>query len=129
MQDRAGPSLIKEHTIHLAPDFRLIKDSRPMEKLATIKEVLIVANPAMSGTPLPGAEEEALNIAQKQNSNALTEHQGTKKEVTNQIQEAKIIHFTRHATLDQRKLIDLMIGQPIDDVKECFSVIYLPLKF
>lgn len=122
LQDTSGQYLIEKHTILTAPSIQVLQlTQEKRESLGTRewgvgnKEFLIVGNPTMPSnittplgesiqlSPLPGAEKEALAIAQLLNTKALTGNQATKASVEQQMEKARIIHLATHGLLDDFK--------------------------
>lgn len=125
--DDSGKYLIEKHTILTAPAIQVLDLTRQQrQRLQTSstsirKEItstlktqnsLVVGNPTMPkvaplpGEPpqplpsLPGAEAEALAIAQILQTSALTGNQATKAAVLQQLPQAKIVHLATHGLLE-----------------------------
>jgi CHAT domain-containing protein len=117
LQDRQGKYLIENHTILTAPAIQVLDLTRQQREAlgnqeSGVGEVLIVGNPTMpkvatriGETPqqlpsLPGAEQEALAIAQLFNIQAMTGSQATETAVIRQMPNARIVHLATHGLLD-----------------------------
>ncbi len=115
LQDEQGKYLIEKHTILTAPAIQVLDLTRK-QKHNTPKstgDVLIVGNPTMPKIqigelvanldPLPGAEREAIQIAQFFNTEALTGSKAIKATVMQKMQQARIIHLATHGLLQDFK--------------------------
>jgi CHAT domain-containing protein len=118
LQDEDGTYLIEKHTILTAPAIQVLDLTRDLRENGnrstseTASEHLIVGNPTMPSlrfsldeptqplTSLPGAEREALSIAQLNNSQALIGEQATESTIVEQMPQARIIHLATHGLLD-----------------------------
>ena len=109
LQDAQGKYLIDKYALQTAPSIQVLQLTQRQGNSG--QEVLIVGNPTMPlitipGTPpqrledLPGAEQEAVNIAQIFKVSAITGDQATKAAIVRQMPQAKIIHFATHGLLD-----------------------------
>jgi CHAT domain-containing protein/Flp pilus assembly protein TadD len=119
LQDSSEQYLIQKHTILTAPSIQVLDFTRQPRKPGTQTEILIVGNPIMPKIadsvgeapqplpPLPGAEKEALAIAQIFNTPALTGTDATETFIKTQLKNAKLIHLATHGLLD-----DLGTGIP-----------------
>ncbi len=123
LQDTSGQYLIDKHTIAISPSIQVLQLThtntvganaiRP-ENLRP-RDILIVGNPTMPRLPtatgetseqlpdLPGAEQEAIAIAQLFQTQAITGNQATKTAIVQQMPQAKIIHLATHGLLDDFK--------------------------
>ncbi|MBD2456610.1 CHAT domain-containing protein [Nostoc sp. FACHB-87] len=118
LQDEQGKYLIEKHTILTAPSIQVLDLTRK-QKLASQElskeEILVVGNPTMPkvelepGKPpeqlnnLPGAEQEAKNVAAILKTQALTGKQASKTAILQKIAQARIIHFATHGLLDDNR--------------------------
>jgi CHAT domain-containing protein len=118
LQNEEGTYLIEKHTILTAPAIQVLDLTRDLRENGnnstseTASEHLIVGNPTMPSlkfsldeptqplTSLPGAEREALSIAQLNNSQALIGEQATESAIVKQMPQARIIHLATHGLLD-----------------------------
>jgi CHAT domain-containing protein len=122
LQNPSGQYLIEQHTIRTAPNLRTlllnqsISSDPSLLQTSPKPKALIVGNPTMPSVrltnntdpqplaPLPGAENEAREIAQllrKQfDVTLLVNGQATEERITRQMEKAQIIHFATHAIID-----------------------------
>nr|WP_217650594.1 CHAT domain-containing protein [Spirulina major] len=110
--DANGDYLIENHTILTAPSIQTLELTRDQKNKPSGQGALIVGNPTMPSvaaefgaepqplTPLPGAEREALEIANLLNTDALIGNEATKAATVAQMQNAEIIHLATHGLLD-----------------------------
>jgi CHAT domain-containing protein/Flp pilus assembly protein TadD len=111
LQDAAGIYLIEKHTILTAPAIQVLDLTHKRRQQVSGQDVLVVGNPTMPtiGEPpeqlssLPGAETEAVAIAQLLNTQAIIGHQATKTSLVQQMKTARIIHLATHGLLDDFK--------------------------
>ncbi|MBW4624980.1 MAG: CHAT domain-containing protein [Brasilonema octagenarum HA4186-MV1] len=110
LRDKHGKYLIEKNTIHLSPTIEVIDLLRERAKQNSFiaSDNLVVGNPVMpkvalselseasSLDPLPGAEEEAKEIAQILGTTPLIGSQATESAVSKQIINAKTIHLATH---------------------------------
>ncbi|WP_199340957.1 CHAT domain-containing protein [Nostoc spongiaeforme] len=118
LQDEQGKYLIEKHTILTAPSIQVLDLTRK-QKLASQElskeEILVVGNPTMpkveleAGKPLeqlnnlPGAEQEAKNVAAILKTQALIGKEASKTTILEKISQARIIHFATHGLLDDNR--------------------------
>ena len=117
LQDSDGKYLIEKHSILTVPAIQVLQFTyQQRQKLAnnTNNKAIVVGNPVMpsaivvEGKPkvvldlisLPGAEQEAIDIAQTLNTQAIIGQTATETAIKNQISSARIIHFATHGLLD-----------------------------
>ncbi|QFS49765.1 CHAT domain-containing protein [Nostoc sphaeroides] len=119
LKDSSGKYLIEKHTILTSPNLRtLLLSSRNRERSSSrSKNALIVGNPTMPTIkvdnansteklePLPGAANEAIEIAQflKQKEfdvDLLTDNQADENSVIRRMRDARIIHLATHGIID-----------------------------
>ncbi|MEM8809468.1 MAG: CHAT domain-containing protein, partial [Cyanobacteria bacterium P01_G01_bin.38] len=120
LQDENGTYLIEKHTILTAPSIQVLEFTHEInQRLETNQDfslqterLLIVGNPTMPAIPtlpgrlplqpppLPGAEQEALEIARMLNTEALIGPQATETTVVRQMSDARIVHLATHGFLD-----------------------------
>jgi CHAT domain-containing protein len=115
LQDAYGKYLIEKHTILIAPSIQVLDLTYQQRQRVSGKGALIVGNPTMPSIPsgigeqpqrlasLPGAEGEAVAIAQLLNTHAITGDRATKAALLPQLPSAKIIHLATHGLLDDFK--------------------------
>ncbi|MBD1920035.1 CHAT domain-containing protein [Microcoleus sp. FACHB-831] len=118
LQDSNEKYLIEKHTILTAPSIQVLdlthKQRQRRAKLPSVqgKDVLVVGNPTMPKIPvklnqppkqlnqLPGAEKEAIAIANLLNAKAIIGNRATKAAILQKMPEARIIHLATHGLLD-----------------------------
>lgn len=123
LQDQTGNYLIEKHTIIISPSIQVLDlTHQQQQKIGNANgcfgatpqcsPYLIVGNPTMPSIPpavgeppqqlpsLPGAEREALAIAQLLNTQALIGNQATKSTVVQKMTQARMIHLATHGLLD-----------------------------
>ncbi len=107
LKDSDNKYLIEKHTISTAPSIQVLDllAKRRTANTTSTQDVLIVGNPTMPNkplnpgepfsrlNPLPGAEEEAKNIATIYNTQALTGDAATETTVVQRMSNARIIHL------------------------------------
>ncbi|WP_234711189.1 CHAT domain-containing protein [Nostoc punctiforme] len=107
LKDTKGKYLIEQHTISTAPSIQALNllYQRQQKIQGVAKDVLIVGNPTMPSislkpgespqklSQLPGAEQEAKDIASIFNTQALTGDAATETTVVQKMPQAKIIHL------------------------------------
>jgi CHAT domain-containing protein/tetratricopeptide (TPR) repeat protein len=115
LQNPDGKYLIEQHTILTAPSIQVLELTHKQRRNLSGTTALVVGNPTMPSIPpqigempqplpqLPGAEKEALAIAQLLNTKATIGDRATKKAILQQISTAKIIHLATHGLLDDFK--------------------------
>lgn len=118
--DANSKPLIDRHAILTAPSIQVLELTRQQrDRLAsrqsTNNKSLIVGNPIMpkvvtrvGETPvqlsnLPGAKQEALEIAKLFNTQAMTGAEASKSAIAQQMPNARIIHLATHGLLDDTK--------------------------
>jgi CHAT domain-containing protein len=116
LQDEKGKYLIEKHTILTAPSIQVL-DLTHKQRIASKKsgiskgEILVVGNPTMPKIPitdeqlisLPGAEREAIKIADLLKTQAITGNKATKTAIVQKMLKARIIHFATHGLVDDFK--------------------------
>ena len=119
LQDKKGDYLIEKHTISIAPSIQVLDLTRKQQQVRANREtpvrgndVLIVGNPTMPQLPqipglqpikllpLPGAEQEALEIADFFGTQAITGNAATEKAIAQKLPNARIIHLATHGLLE-----------------------------
>ena len=107
LQAPNGTYLIENHTLSTAPSIQTLQLTHEKAKLANIKaNILVVGDPEMpffegSQLPaLPGARQEAIDIAQLFKTQPLIGNQATKAAVLNQMNTASIVHLATHGLLN-----------------------------
>lgn len=113
LQDEKGKYLIDKHTILTAPAIQVLdltsKYKQNPDK--SVKDILVVGNPSMPKLPianeqlepLPGAEEEAIKIANLLKTQAIIGKSATETAMVDKMKQAKIIHLATHGLLDDFK--------------------------
>ena len=116
LQDTNGAYLIDRHTILTAPSIQVLEDTQKQQQQvqqANLQELLVVGDPTMpllSLVPgesptrleeLPGAKQEATDIATLLDTDPLLEDEATKSSVVRQMPNARIIHLATHGILDE----------------------------
>ncbi|MDZ7960973.1 MAG: CHAT domain-containing tetratricopeptide repeat protein [Aulosira sp. DedQUE10] len=113
LQDQEGKYLIDKHTILTAPAIQVLdlaaKQNQNLNQSA--KDILVVGNPIMPKLPvadeqlepLPGAEKEAIQIADLFKTQAIIGSKATETAMVQKMKQAKIIHFATHGLLDDFK--------------------------
>lgn len=100
LRDTNNKYLIEKHTILSAPSIQVLDLTYKRKKsLAGVaKDILVVGNPTSPQklSPLPGAEEEAKNIARLLNIKPLIGNAATETEVIQKLPQAKIIHLATY---------------------------------
>ena len=103
LQDQNGKYLIEKHTILTAPAIQVLNLTRKQRQQVSGTKELVVGNPIMPTqelAPLPGAETEAIEIAQLLKTKAITGKQATETSIVQQMPSARIIHLATHGLLD-----------------------------
>ncbi|MEM9215227.1 MAG: CHAT domain-containing protein [Cyanobacteria bacterium P01_F01_bin.150] len=116
LQNNSGQYLIETHSIRTAPSIQaldLTHQQRSMTQLSAMATApLIVGNPSMPTLPttvsrvggtlkaLPGAEAEAMTIANMLGTQALIGDRATEDAVVNAMTQAPIIHLATHGLLN-----------------------------
>ncbi|MDB9496826.1 CHAT domain-containing protein [Spirulina major CS-329] len=115
LMDVNGDYLIEKHTILTTPSIQTLELTRSQkENQSSGQGALIVGNPTMPSldhdldpdtapeplTSLPGAETEAIEIANLLNTQAFTGNRATKSAMVAEMQDAEIIHLATHGLLD-----------------------------
>ncbi|MBW4519885.1 MAG: CHAT domain-containing protein [Scytolyngbya sp. HA4215-MV1] len=117
LQDSQGRYLIEQHTLSIAPSIQVLDLTHQLRQksgnsLQAKGTALVVGNPTMpkvvveAGEPpeqlasLPGAEQEAVAIAQILKTQPLIEANATKVKVVQQMAQAKHVHLATHGLLD-----------------------------
>ncbi|MEH2077597.1 MAG: CHAT domain-containing tetratricopeptide repeat protein [Nostoc sp.] len=116
LEDDKGKYLIEKHTILIAPSIQVLdlthqQRVKSWESGVGKQEVLVVGNPTMPKIPitneklipLPGAEFEAIQIADLFKTQAITGSKATKTAIVQKMSKARIIHFATHGLLDDFK--------------------------
>lgn len=116
LQDTDGTYLIDRHTILTAPAIQVLASTQAQQQQvaqANLQDALIVGDPTMPLLslvpgeaplyldPLPGAEQEAREIADILGSEPLLASAATKSTVVEQMEQARIIHLATHGLLNE----------------------------
>ncbi len=124
LQDEQGKYLIEKHTILTAPSIQVLnltRQARQRLQPATRSDMLIVGNPTMPSlqlnpnqppaplAPLPGAEQEALAIAELLDTQAIIGNAATEAAIVQQLPQARSIHLATHGLLDEVQSLNLGI--------------------
>jgi CHAT domain-containing protein len=124
LQDEQGKYLIEKHTILTAPSIQVLNLTRQARQnlpQVTQSNVLVVGNPTMPTlqlnpnqppqalSPLPGAEQEALAIAELLNTQAIIGNAATEATIVQQLPQARSIHLATHGLLDEVQSLNLGI--------------------
>lgn len=116
LRNQEGQYLIETHTLLTAPSIQTLGLTQSLRQSqgqttddTSTTDVLVVGNPVMPVLPnhigvplasLPGAEEEALTVADILTTSALTGAAATEPVVTHKMKTASIIHLATHGLLD-----------------------------
>lgn len=120
LQDEEGNYLIEKHTLLTAPSIQVLDLTRQQREKqssdrAISNSVLIVGNPTMPSippslgekpiplAPLPGAEIEAIAIANLLNTEAIIGDRATEAAIVPKLSQAGIVHLATHGLLDELK--------------------------
>ena len=111
--DSKNEYLIDKYTITTAPSLQTLEVTRQkQQKTVDNQKAVVVGNPIMPSIPssndqsptqlssLPGAQEEARQIAELLNTQFLTGNQATETEVLRRLPQAQYIHLATHGLLD-----------------------------
>ena len=116
LQDSEGNYLIDQHIILTTPSIQVLDSTRKQQakvQQANLQENLVIGDPTMPplslvpGEPsisldeLPGAEQEAIDIATLLNTDPLLGDAATKSTIVQQMPNARIIHLATHGILDE----------------------------
>ncbi|MBW4562390.1 MAG: CHAT domain-containing protein [Mojavia pulchra JT2-VF2] len=113
LQDDQGKYLIEKHTILTAPAIQVLDLTHKQKQKVnqSAKDFLVVGNPTMPKIPiadeqlepLPGAEQEAIKIADLFKTQAIIGTKATETAMVQKMAQAKMIHFATHGLLDDFK--------------------------
>jgi CHAT domain-containing protein len=118
--DAKGEALIEQHTILTAPSIQVLdltwqKRKKVKGQESAARGALIVGNPKMPRivtrvgddpvqlSDLPGAKQEAIEIAKLFNTQAITGAQATEPAIAQQMPTARFIHLATHGLLSDFK--------------------------
>lgn len=116
LQDEQGKYLIEKHTILTAPSIQVLELTHRQKAKVQSSQNLIVGNPAMPSlalkiseppeqlSPLPSAQQEAIEIAKLFNTQPLIGSQAKEATIKSEISQANIIHFATHGLLNYGEL-------------------------
>ncbi len=110
LQDANKKYLIEQHTILTAPSIQVLDLTyQQKQRLAGVaKDVLVVGNPTSPKiplvpgqppaqlSPLPGAQQEAIDIAKLLNTHPLIGEAATETAIAQKLPQARIIHLATH---------------------------------
>lgn len=122
LEGEDGP-LIARHTMLTAPSIQLLHytEQRRKQLLQSPQKALVVGNPDMPHLspgidlpaepllPLPGAEQEAVEIASLLDTSPLTGAEATEALVTKRMSKAPVIHLATHGLLEELKHLGFSI--------------------
>ncbi|NEO26780.1 MAG: CHAT domain-containing protein, partial [Kamptonema sp. SIO4C4] len=105
----AGDSLIEQHTLLTAPSIQTLELTQQHRQQITTEQALVVGNPTMPRLPLqdtpliplPGAEQEAIAIADLLQTAAIIGDRATEAAIREQITQARYIHLATHGLLQE----------------------------
>jgi CHAT domain-containing protein/Tfp pilus assembly protein PilF len=121
LQDAKGAYLIEQHTLLTAPAIQLLQfgssrvgavNDAVAPPSSSPEDILVVGNPTMPSIsvdidrpavqlpPLPGAQQEAIAIAELLGTTALTGDRATKSAVVSQLPTARLVHLATHGLLE-----------------------------
>jgi tetratricopeptide (TPR) repeat protein len=112
LRDSAGRALVEAHSLLVAPSIHTLSLLGPPKGAVTDGPALIVGNPAFSPVrleptedpvqlpPLPGAEREAVAVAELLGTKALIGEAASKHTVVREMPSARIIHLATHGILE-----------------------------
>jgi CHAT domain-containing protein len=107
LPDAQGKYLIERHTISTAPSIQTLEFTQALAKRPKSQGgAVVVGDPKMPEfagmplDPLPGARQEAINIAQLLQTTPILGEQATKPAILQQMPSAPILHFATHGLLD-----------------------------
>jgi CHAT domain-containing protein len=117
LQDANKKYLIEQHTILTAPSIQVLELTyQQKQRLAGVaKDVLVVGNPTSPKIPrvpgqppeqfppLPGAQQEAIDIAKLLNTQPLIEEAATETAIAQKLPQARIIHLATHTLSEDFK--------------------------
>ncbi|MDJ1174156.1 CHAT domain-containing protein [Roseofilum capinflatum] len=119
LQDQQGVYLIEKHTLLTAPSIQVLglARQRTQQLSSNLTGALVVGNPKMPSLaespegkpepldPLPGAEAEALVIADLLGTEPLIGAEATEENIAQQIENAPLIHLATHGLLDELEVL------------------------
>jgi CHAT domain-containing protein len=109
LQDANGQYLIQQHAIATAPSIQTLELTQAKTNPTQPGKALVVGDPTMpifegeQLPALPGARQEAIDIAKILDTQAMIGDQGSKAAVLQQMPTASIIHLATHGLLDTIK--------------------------
>ncbi|GET35796.1 TPR repeat-containing protein [Microseira wollei NIES-4236] len=110
LQDASGKYLIEQHTIVTAPSIQVLELTRQHQQRVQkvkLQDVLVVGNPTMPSlksrqlSSLPGAQQEATDIALLLKTKALIGKEATKVAIVERMPSSGIIHLATHGLLNE----------------------------
>lgn len=108
LQNEEGRYLIEDHTLLTTPSIQVMDLTYEQRDRLTGEDSLIVGNPSMPSignppeplSPLPNAEQEAINIAELLNTQPILGNEATEDAVVNSMGNARIVHLATHGLLE-----------------------------
>ncbi len=106
LPDAQGTYLIEHHTLRSAPSIQVLglTQQQAQRHQGKVKNLLVVGNPDPMPDDLeslPGAEKEAIAVAQILNTTAIVGKSATKDRVVQQFSTARVIHLATHGLLER----------------------------
>ncbi|MDJ1184363.1 CHAT domain-containing protein [Roseofilum casamattae] len=119
LQDNDGMYLIEKHTVLAAPSIQVLglTHERSQQLRSNRGTPLVVGNPTMPSlapapekkpeplSPLPGAEAEAVVIANLLGTEAIIGDRATEETIASRMEKAPWIHLATHGLLDQLEVL------------------------
>jgi len=119
LQTPAGNDLIEQHTVITAPSIQvLLLTQADRAARSDLGNALVVGNPTMPAVwspqqnsrrplpPLPGAQQEAVEIAALLNTPPLIGHDATEQRVKQALPTASLVHLATHGLLEYGRVED-----------------------
>ena len=124
LQNSEGEFLIEQHTIQIAPSIQTLA-LKPDESTSDLAEsqALIVGNPSPmpeSLSSLPGAETEALAIADILKTTPIIGQAATETSIIERMKQSKLIHLATHGLFDEHQGLQSSLALSTSDNNEGF---------